>query len=70
LVELLTEHLTEFVREMTRRRILKKSPGMPEGEVKAEMFRQFYSGEFTMETVEDICNSLRNCFIVVVNDYY
>jgi len=46
--------MTEFVRETTRRRIKRQNPKFSDLEVKIEMFRQFYSNEFTPDEMENI----------------
>jgi hypothetical protein len=52
--------LSDFIREMARRRILRRSPGMPEYEMKAALFQEFYQSEFSDEDMERICAKLKN----------
>jgi len=58
---LLNLELTEFVREMIRRRILRKAPCMPDNEIKAEMFREMYIGEFPPDKLNEICEYIKTC---------
>lgn len=48
---LLNLELTEFDREMTRRRILKANPEITEKEIKSKMFREYYSDEFSEDEI-------------------
>jgi hypothetical protein len=57
---LMNLELTEFVRDMTRRRILRKFPDITENELKAKIFREFYSEDFTEDIFKHICNHLIN----------
>ena len=51
---LLNLDLTEFVREMTKRRILKENPGISKKELKSKIFREYYSDEFSEEEIKKI----------------
>jgi hypothetical protein len=51
---LLNLELTEFVRETTRRRILRQNPNFTAKELKEEIFRQFYDDYFTTEQINKI----------------
>ena len=51
---LLNLDLTEFIREMTRRRILKANPGISEKELKTEIFKETYSDEFSEDEIKKI----------------
>ncbi len=51
---LLNLDLTEFVREMTKRRILKANPGISKKELKAEIFKETYSDIFSKEEINKI----------------
>ncbi len=57
---ILNMELTEFVREMARKRILNQFSGISEKELKAKLFRQFYDAEFISEELEEICKILAN----------
>ncbi len=48
---LLNIELTEFDREMTRRRIIKVNIGISEKELKAKIFREYYSDEFSEDEI-------------------
>jgi len=51
---LLNLDLTEFVREMTKRRILSKRPGLSKKELKIEVFKEFYSDIFSENEIKKI----------------
>ena len=51
---LLNLDLTEFVREMTKRRILSKKPGLSKKELKIEIFKEFYSDIFSEKEISII----------------
>ena len=51
---LLNLGLTEFVREMTKRRIQKENPGISKKELKSKIFREYYSDEFSEEEIKKI----------------
>lgn len=51
---LLNLDLTEFVREMTKRRILSKNPNLSEKQLKTEIFKETYSDEFSEDEIKKI----------------
>ncbi len=51
--------LTEFVREMTKRRIIKQCPNLSEAELKCEMFKQSYSDIFSDKEMEKILLAMK-----------
>ena len=51
---LLNLDLTEFVREMTKRRILKANLGISKKELKSKMFREYYSDVFSEDEIKKI----------------
>lgn len=55
---LLNLELTEFVRAMTVKRILRIKPDLSENDLKIEVFRQTYSEYFTEKQKEIISKSL------------
>ena len=46
--------LTEFVREMAKRRILSKNPKISDKELKSEIFKEFYSDIFSESEINKI----------------
>ena len=50
--------LTEFVREMTKRRILSENPGISEKKLKKEIFKEYYSDIFSKKEIKNITSKL------------
>ena len=56
---LLNLELTEFVREMTKRRIIKQYPNISKAELQCEMFKQSYSDLFSPKEMGKILLAIK-----------
>ncbi len=55
---LLNLDLTEFIREMAKRRILSQNPEISQNELKVKMFEEFYSDVFNEKEIKNITDKL------------